>query len=389
MQDGRETDPAVERWAGAGHSDDSDPARAGEEAVAAAISGEDPRLVVVFASPRHSLDALAPAARRAAGTAALIGGASADDGVSAFALGGRGFSVATAAVGLAGADSRGAGERVARGLAQLDSELAHRALIVITDGQAGDPHEIVRGAYSVAGATVSLIGGSTGLEGRGSHAALLRDGQLSSGSVVAAALACAAPFGVGVRHGMELHGGPLLVTASRSSAIETLNDRPALDAYLEALAAPPETGRHAEAFSALALRHPFGVAAARGREALVRSLIGVDFESRSLRCSGELPAGTLVWLMAGDSDHLLDATVEACYEALAPLGDRPPLGLLAFDSVARAGLLGASGAGEESAGIGAAASGAPTLAVPTFGEIARTRGFAGFHSHAVAVLAIG
>jgi hypothetical protein len=388
MQNGRETDPAVERWAGAGHSDHSDPGRAGEEAVAEAISGENPRLVLVFASPRYSFDALAHAARRAAGPAELIGGASAHDGVRAFALGGRGFSVATAAESLAGADSRAAGEQVARGLAELDSELAHRALIVITDGQAGDSHEVVRGAYSVAGATVSLVGGSTGLDGRGGNAMLLHDHQLPSGSVVAAALASEAPFGVGVRHGMELRGGPLLVTASRGATVETLNDRPALDTYLEAVAAPPEAGRDHEAFSALALRRPFGVAAARGREAQVRSLTGVDFESRSLRCSGELPAGTLVWLMAGEGDHLLDATVESCYEALAPLDDRPPLGLLAFDSVARAELLGAAGAGEERASIDAAAGGAPTVAVPTFGEIARTRGFAGFHSHAVALLAI-
>jgi len=53
--------------------------------------------------------------------------------------------------------------------------------------------------------------------------------------------------------------------------------------------------------------------------------------------------------MEGDSDRLLDATVEACFEALAALGGRPPLGLLAFDSLARADLLGSGGAAEERA----------------------------------------
>jgi hypothetical protein len=388
MQDGRDTVPAVERWAGAGHSDDSDPARAGEEAVAAAIGGENPRLVLVFASPRYSFDALLPAARQAAGPAELIGGARAGEGVSAFALGGRGFTAASAAAELTRAGSREAGEQAARCLWGLGDELPHRALIVVADPLAGDSQEVARGAYSVAGATVSLIGGSTGAGPEPGPTTQLHGDRVLSGSVVAAALASEAPFGVGVRHGLEPRGGPLLVTATHGTTVETLNDRPALEAYLEALAAPPEVGRDPAAFSGLALRHPFGVAAARGREAQIRSLTA-DFESGSLRSSAELPPGTLVWLMEGDSDRLLDATVEACFEALAALHGRPPLGLLAFDSRARADLLGSGGAAEERAGIGAAAGGAPTAAVPTFGEIARTRGFAGFHSHSVAVLAIG
>jgi hypothetical protein len=388
MQDGRDTVPAVERWAGAGHSDDSDPARAGQEAVAAAIGGENPRLVLVFASPRYSLDALLPAARQAAGPAELIGGASAGEGVRAFALGGRGFTAASAAATLTRTGSREAGEQAARCLRALGDELPHRALIVVADPLAGDSQDVVRGAYAVAGAAVSLIGGSTGIGPEPARTTQLHGDRVLSGSVVAAALASDAPFGVGVRHGLEPRGGPLLGTASQGTTVETLNDRPALDAYLEALAAPPEASRDPAVVSGLALRHPFGVAAARGREAQIRSLTA-DFESRSLRSSAELTPGTLVWLMEGESDRLLDATVEACFEALAALGDRPPLGLLAFDSVARARMLGSGGAAEERAGIGAAAGGAPTAAVPTFAEIARTRGFAGFHSHSVAILAIG
>src|SRR5918992_1795604 len=117
MSNGRDTDPAVERWAGAGHSDDPDSASAGRESVAAAIAGEDPRLVVVFASPRHSLEALADAAQEAAGPAELIGCSSAGGiapqaagagGVNAWALGGRGISVATTSEPLTGTDSRAA-----------------------------------------------------------------------------------------------------------------------------------------------------------------------------------------------------------------------------------------------------------------------------------------
>ena len=140
MPQGRESDPAIERWAGAGHSDDSDPARAGREAVAEAITGEDPRLVLVFAAPRHDFDALAHAAREAAGPAELIG-CSGGDGVTAFALGGRGFSAATASAPLNGSGSRAAGESAARCLSDLDGRPPHRTLILLADGLSGDRHD--------------------------------------------------------------------------------------------------------------------------------------------------------------------------------------------------------------------------------------------------------
>jgi len=368
MPHGRETDPAVERWAGAGHSDDSDPARAGRAAVAAAITGDDPRLVLVFASPRYSFEAVATAAHGAAKTAELIGCADAGEGVSAFALGGPGFSAATASAGCP--DPRTAGEDAARCLDGIDDQLPHRALIVLADPLAGDPQEVVRGAYSVAGANVSLVGGCAGVQ--------LRGDRVHRNSVVAAALGSSAPFGVGVRHGWRPVSEPLLVTASDGDWLEKLNDRPALDVYLECFAAPEGIE-----FKRFALRHPFGVAGARGREAQIRAVVDADFDSRTLRCNTEAAVGTLVWPMDGAPEAVLDATTLACEQALTPLRGRPPLGLLAFDSVARAGLGGAR------ARISAAAGDAPVGSLGTFGEIARTSGSAGFHSHALAVLAIG
>jgi hypothetical protein len=398
MPNGRDTDPAVERWAGAGHSDDPDSARAGREAVAAAIAGEDPRLVVVFASPRHSLEALADAAHEAAGPARLIGCSGAGGiapqpagagGVNALALGGRGFSVATASESLTGVDSRTAGVKAASCLAHLDQELPHRALIVLTDGLGADPDAVVRGAYSVAGAVVTLVGGRAGQELRTGQTGQLHGGQVVSGSVVAAAIASQAPLGVGVRHGWTTLGDPLLVTASDGNELRTLNDRPALDMYLDVLGAPVKARWDAAAFMRFALLHPFGVAGARGREAQIRTVAAADFKSRSLKCVAELPAGTLVWVMEGEREQVLDATNQACEDALAPLRGKPPLGLLAFDAVARAAVLGRDGVREERARLTAVAGGAPLASLRTYGEIARIRGFSGFHSHALAVLAIG
>ena len=113
----------------------------------------------------------------------------------------------------------------------------------------------------------------------------------------------------------------------------TLNDRPALDVYLER-----HRIRDEAEFGLIALLHPFGVAAARGRENQVRAVVGADFEARTLSCNSEVPAGTLIWPMTGEPEQVARATTLACHEALAGLAGRPPRGLLALDSVARAGV---------------------------------------------------
>lgn len=398
MPQGRDTDPARGRWAGAGHSSHADAARAGREAVGAAIVGDEPRLVLVFASPRYDLDALAAAADAAAGPAELIGCSTAGEigpagllepGVVALALGGPGFSVAARVANAAGGTQlRAAGEEVAGCLSAV-ADLPHKALILLTDGLAGDPQDVVRGAYSRVGAVVPLAGGCAGDELNMGQTRQFCGDRVTTGAVVGAALASDAPLGIGVRHGWETTGEPLLITASEGTVLHTLNDAPALDVYLDLLDAPEDARTDARAFTRLALGHPFGVASPRGRETQVRGVAYADFDKRAVHCIAEIPQGTLAWLMRGERDAVLAATAAACDEALAPLHGRPPLGLLAFECVARAGVLGPDGEREAFERIAAAAAGAPVAGFRTYGEIARTHGLAGFHNQSLVVIAIG
>jgi hypothetical protein len=391
MAHSTDTDPAWERWAGAGHSDDPDPARAGREAVASALAGADPQLVIVFASPSYDLNALAAAARAAAAPAALIGCSSSgeigprgslESSAVAFALGGPGFSAATAA---AEGHPRAAGEQVAGCLAEVDRR-AHRVLILLADGLAGDPQDVVRGAYSAAGATVPLVGGCAGDELRMAEISQFHGDRVLRGGVVAAALASDGPLGIGFRHGCQSAGEPLLVTHSEGTIVHTLNDAPALDVYLDLLGAPAAVRADGAAFTPFAMLHPFGVASARGRETQIRGVACADFELRTLHCVAEVPQGTLVWLMEGEPKALRQAASAACEEALAELGGREPLGLLLFDCVARRELVGAEGDVAQARRI---APGVPVAGLFTYGEIARTRGLAGFHNHSLTVLAVG
>jgi hypothetical protein len=63
--------------------------------------------------------------------------------------------------------------------------------------------------------------------------------------------------------------------------------------------------------------------------------------------------------------------------------------MIAFDCIARRGILGDAGIRSEIGRIAAIAAGAPVAGFYTYGEIARTRGLRGFHNQALVVLSVG
>ena len=138
----------------------------------------------------------------------------------------------------------------------------------------------------------------------------------------------------------------------------------------------------------LALTHPFGLFRSNGEDQ-VRFIGGGDFAERSLSCISGVPQGALIWIMEGDARSVLEATDAACGDSLAALGGRPPLGLIAFDCIARRAVLGEGGIQSEIGRLATMTSGASVAGFYTYGEIARTRGVRGFHNQTLVLLSVG
>jgi hypothetical protein len=307
-----------------------------------------------------------------------------DSGVVVTALGGSGFSVATHAARSASRDLRSAGAAAAT-CAEHGSGDQHQVLLLLTDGLGGDQQEVVRGAYSVVGASVPLVGGCAGDDLAMRKTFQFYDGEVLEDSVIAAAITSDAPLGIGVQHGWTRVGAPFLVTASSGIRVLALDDRPALDVYLERLDAPADARTDPAAFTRFALTHPFGLNRRSGEE--VRFIAEANFEDRSIVCIAGVPQGGLAWIMEGDAGSVLDATTAACSQAIEGLTGRRPLGFLAFDCIARRGVLGNEGIREEVTQIRSHAQEAPVAGFYTYGEIARTHGVSGFHNQTLVVLA--
>ena len=382
----------ADRWFGVG-SCVGDQERAGARAADDALLHDDPKLLIVFCSQACDLRQLLRQIRARAGDVPLIGCTTAgeiatagpsDASVVVAALGGSGFAVRTAVASEVSGNLREAGARVARSLPDR-ADLPHQVVLLLSDGLAGDQQEVVRGAHGVLGAAVPLVGGCAGDDLKMSQTFQLYHDRVLSGSVVAAGIASNAPLGIGVRHGWRRVGEPMLVTSSAANRVYTLDDRPALDAYLTHLGVSEPADQ--EGLARLALTHPLGLSRRSGED-MARFIGGGDFAQRSLSCIAEVPQGALVWVMEGHAQSVLEATDAACGDSLAALGGRPALGMIAFDCIARRAVLGERGIRSEISRLAAMAPGAPVAGFYTYGEIARVRGVRGFHNQTLVVLAI-
>ena len=160
------------RWMGVGHSGDADALAAGRAAASKAVTDRLPALLMVYASTGYDLERLLDGVRSYAGEGTVIAGCTTLGEVVAGRADPMAGGVVVVARGRAG--PRGAarvGRHVSDRRREAGAEAAesvtdlagpHRIGLLLCDGLVGEQHEVVRGAYSVLGAPVPLVGGCAG-----------------------------------------------------------------------------------------------------------------------------------------------------------------------------------------------------------------------------------
>lgn len=392
-----EPDPGQEpsRWVRVGSSADPDPAQAVAEALAPILELGQPRLAVLFCSPAQDLSAISRLVQQQIEGNEVIGCTSAGElvrdhalsgGLLIWALGGDGFNVTTG-FGLGSPEEglRNAAAEAARCLEQLERR-QHTLLFLLADGLCGDQMEVVRGAYDVAGAHVPLMGGCAGDDMALQSTRQIHEGTLLSHAVVAAAISSDAPMAIGLAHGWQPLGEPMLVTESQGTTLISLEDRPALDAYLDAFDAPATVRQDPAAFFQFAHTRPIGIARRNRNE--IRYVYNADYEKRTITVFAEVPQGAMASMMQGSCSSVLEATAEVCAVAEEALGGQPARGFMVLECVARKSLLEAQGLLDASLRLPTVKEGVSVGGFYTYGEIARTEGAGGLHNQTVVALAV-
>jgi hypothetical protein len=312
------------------------------------------------------------------------------------AIGGPGFQVSTAVARDASSHRRESGSEAAAALTSID--LPNQVLIMIADGLTREQHELVRGAYTTAGAKVPIVGGCSAdltayqltnqFHGTGAGVEILRD------AVIGVGLGSTAPLGVGIAHGWRKAGDAMLVTSSEGGTIYQLDGEPAAAVYLGRI----ETGgldydgvRALGASDPSALREllyasPLGLSRRTGED--LRAVHDIDFETGTVACLADVPQGALAWAMITDADSLIEAAADSCRSSIEGLGEADPLGFVVFDCGARMATLGAENVLTEQRAMAKLAGDRPFGGFYTFGEIGRMHGARGMHHLTVVTLAL-
>ncbi|MFY8214133.1 MAG: FIST signal transduction protein [Flavobacterium sp.] len=117
-------------------------------------------------------------------------------------------------------------------------------------------------------------------------------------------------FGFGSEGGWSDFGPEREVTLSDKNKVFKIGDRYALDIYKEYL------GKYAEELPGSSLYFPLSMKESPDAEPVVRTILSIDEEEKSMTFAGNLPMGSLVKFMKSNSDKLIDASYNAASNTL-------------------------------------------------------------------------
>jgi hypothetical protein len=251
----------------------------------------------------------------------IVGDEVVDDSVIATAVSFDKTRLRTASAGIAQAKSSyEVGEELARHL--NDASLRH--VFVLSDGLKVNGSDLARGLASGVSKGVSITGG---LSGDGSN--FTETWVIDTDAAGPQRIAAIGLYGDDLRVGYASMGGwkpfGLLRTITRAegNVLYELDGHSALDLYKTYL------GDHAAELPASGLLFPILVAEAQGGEGVVRTVLSVNEQDKSMTFAGDIPQAGTAQFMKTNVDDLVDGATAAAEASLTGLGDkRPELALL-------------------------------------------------------------
>jgi methyl-accepting chemotaxis protein len=392
--------------AGSGASVNSDFRAAAKDATRQALEqlkGKPPRFGFVFASPSRDLGKTLGQVRGAVGAAApdieIIGCTTAGEITE------RGLVHDGVAVLLVASDDSACSSGFASGLrndAQIVGDVLSRAAddlkkskvaqdskqmttVVLVDGLAGTGEKLVTDLYERRQGGSRIVGGAAGDEGKFDATYVGSGVSAATDSAAALHVRSRMAWGIGVNHGLRSTTKQMRVTRAEGNVVFELDGEPALAPYV----------RHAR-------ERGVKLSAANAGPYMIGNELGIHFfdkinrvraplsaaEDGSLTCAAGIPKGSMVSILDGDPDKMIDAVRTAALEARQQLGDHPVAAVLLFDCVCR-GMILKDGFGREIAAVRSVFGDAPIAGFLTYGEIARYGGkLDGWHNATAVVVAI-
>lgn len=202
-----------------------------------------------------------------------------------------------------------------------DENLA--AIILISDGGVVNGSDLIDASNRCLNRLVPVVGGLAGDGDRFERTLVGANQNPEPGKVVGIGLyGSSLKIGHGSMGGWDVFGPEREVTKSSYNVLYQIDDRMALDLYKDYL------GKYVDGLPGTALLFPLSIRITPDSKPLVRTILSIDEETKSMTFAGDIPQGSHVRFMRANMDRLVEASATAAQTSLQQMGSSPELALL-------------------------------------------------------------
>lgn len=194
-------------------------------------------------------------------------------------------------------------------------------IFVMSDGLLINGSELARGINKVSN-SITVTGGMAGDGARFQETYIVADAAAKQRSIVAIGFyGDSLHIGTGCFAGWSEFGAQRMITKSKANVLYEIDGEPALDLYKKYL------GDLANELPNSGLRFPLSIKENEDSPEIIRTLLAIDEEEKSITFAGDVPEGYSARLMKADIDILIDGASKAA-KSIEVGNDKTALGLV-------------------------------------------------------------
>ncbi|MEY2828704.1 MAG: hypothetical protein RIQ33_562 [Bacteroidota bacterium] len=208
------------------------------------------------------------------------------------------------------------------------NQLTH--VLILSDGGLVNGSQLVEGINSIVQHKIPITGGLAG-DGKDFNYTLVGCNAAPSKGVIAAIGFYGDDIKIahGTLGGWEMFGTEKVITQSINNKLSEIDNSSALDLYKTYL------GKYADELPGSALLFPLSVTLPNTDVPVVRTILSIDNEAKTMTFAGDVPIGSKVRFMKANFDKLVEAASTAALQSLKPTDTSKPKVALLISCVGR------------------------------------------------------
>ncbi|MBI3521232.1 MAG: FIST C-terminal domain-containing protein [Bacteroidetes bacterium] len=216
-------------------------------------------------------------------------------------------------------NSYGSSFEAAVGLIKNLDQHGLKYIFIVSDGSKVNGSELVRGIESVIHHSIPVTGGLAG-DGAAFKSTLVGLNEIpTSGNITAIGLyGDSIKIGHGSMGGWEMFGLEKKVTKAVANELFEIDHQCALDIYKQYL------GNYSNELPGSALLFPLSIKLENNDESVVRTILSINNDTKSMVFAGDVPEGSKVRFMKANFDKLIDAASDAAENSLMHIKSHKP-----------------------------------------------------------------